>query len=123
MPIVMSVSYIFSALALLALCSYAYLKVTPYPELKLIREGNVAAAMSFGGALLGLSLPIGSAIFFTKDLIEMLSWGMVGCGIQMLLFVLIKRQIMTIEDGNVAAGVFSAFVSIATGLIVALSIS
>ena len=30
-----------------------YLKVTPFDELALIRDGNAAATLSFGGALIG----------------------------------------------------------------------
>lgn len=123
MPILMSLAYLAAALALLAACVTLYLWTTPYRELALVREGNAAAALSLGGAALGLTLPIGSAIFFTHDLSEMLIWGGIGCVAQLLLFQAMRKHSHNIENGNVAAGILLACLSLSTGLLVALCIS
>lgn len=123
MPILMSLAYLAAALALLALCVTAYLWITPYRELALVREGNLAAALSLGGAALGLALPIGSAIYFTHDFAEMLVWAAIGCAMQFVLFQIMRRQAMSIENGNVAMGLLLACLSLATGLLVAACIS
>ncbi len=123
MPILMSLIYVAVALILLAVCITVYLWVTPYRELALVREGNVAAALSLGGASLGLALPIGSAIYFTHDLAEMAKWAAIGCAIQFILFQLMRSHATTIEKGNAAAGLLLACLSIATGMLVALCIS
>ncbi len=123
MSILMSLIYLAVALALLAVCITVYLWITPYRELALVREGNVAAALSLGGAALGLALPIGSAIYFTHDLIEMAKWAAIGCAMQFILFRLMRTQANTIEKGNTAAGTLLAFLSVSTGMLVALSIS
>lgn len=123
MPILMSLAYLATAVLLLAICLTAYLWVTPYRELALVREGNVAAALSLGGAALGLALPIGSAIYFTGDLKEMALWAAIGCAMQFILFQVMRRQAMSIEQGNVAAGVLLSCLSLATGLLVAACIS
>jgi putative membrane protein len=97
--------------------------MTPYRELALVREGNVAAALSLGGAALGLTLPIGSAIYFTHDLKEMVLWAAIGCAIQFVLFQIMRKQAQNIETGNVAVGLLLASLSVSTGLLVAMSIS
>ena len=39
-----------------------YMRVTPHDEAKLIGAGNAAAAISLGGAMLGFTLPVASAV-------------------------------------------------------------
>ena len=43
------------SLLLLTICLALYVVITPYPEIKLIREGNAAAAASLGGAIIGFA--------------------------------------------------------------------
>lgn len=123
MPILMSLAYLATALVLLAICITLYLWMTPYRELALVREGNVAAALSLGGAALGLTLPIGSAIYFTHDLNEMALWAAIGCAVQYVLFQVMRKQAKSIEAGNTAVGLLLACLSLSTGLLVALCIS
>lgn len=123
MPILMSLAYLATALVLLAICITLYLWMTPYRELALVREGNVAAALSLGGAALGLTLPIGSAIYFTHDLNEMALWAAIGCAVQYVLFQIMRKQAKSIEAGNTAVGLLLACLSLSTGLLVALCIS
>ena len=49
--------YFATAVGLLAVFLVLYVFVTPYNELALIREGNVAAAISLAGALVGGGQP------------------------------------------------------------------
>lgn len=123
MPILMSLAYLATALVLLAICVTLYLWMTPYRELALVREGNVAAALSLGGAALGLTLPIGSAIYFTHDLNEMMLWAAIGCAAQYVLFQIMRKQAKSIEAGNTAVGLLLACLSLSTGSLVALCIS
>lgn len=123
MPILMSLSYLAAALALLAICITLYLWTTPYRELRLVKEGNVAAALSLGGAALGLTLPIASTIYFTHDFGEMIRWSAIGCAMQFILFQVMRTQAKSIETGNVAVGLLLACLSVSTGLLVAMCIS
>ncbi|HEX5261891.1 MAG TPA: DUF350 domain-containing protein, partial [Phenylobacterium sp.] len=50
-----TVAILFAAAAL-------YIMLTPQKEVALVREGNVAAAVSLGGILLGLAIPLASAL-------------------------------------------------------------
>jgi putative membrane protein len=123
MPVLMSLTYLATALVLLALSITIYIWTTPYRELALVREGNLAAALSLGGATLGQALPIGSAIFFTHDLIEMLLWAAIGCAMQLVLFQIMRKYAQGIQEGNAAVGILLACLSISTGLLVATCIS
>ncbi|MEQ1743728.1 MAG: DUF350 domain-containing protein [Candidatus Nitrotoga sp.] len=123
MPILMSLAYFAIAITLLAICLTLYIWTTPYRELELVRKGNIAAALSLGGAALGLALPIGSAIYFTHGFTEMLEWAAIGCTMQVILFQIMRKQSNTIQTGNVAAGILLACLSVSTGLLVALCIS
>jgi len=44
-------TYALAALVLVALFVTIYIHITPHREMELIRQGNVAAAVSFGGAV------------------------------------------------------------------------
>ena len=59
--------YFAASAALLVLFCAVYLRVTPYPELRLVREGKTAPAVSFGGAVLGFVVPLAGAIAHTYD--------------------------------------------------------
>ncbi|MGZ5223125.1 MAG: DUF350 domain-containing protein, partial [Burkholderiales bacterium] len=45
--------YMVSSLALLVLFIVIYIRITPYREFALIREGNAAAAASLSGTIIG----------------------------------------------------------------------
>ncbi|PPV05095.1 hypothetical protein XBLMG947_3718 [Xanthomonas bromi] len=101
--------------------------VTPHKDFTLLRQGNVAAATALAGNLIGVALPLHSAITHSVSLVDALIWGLVACGIQVVAYLLanlvagrISRQI---TDNIAAAGIFSAGVSIAVGLINAAAIT
>jgi len=99
-----------------------YQWVTPYHEGTLIREGNVAAALALGGALVGYVLPLASALSHTVSLVEFCAWAALAGVIQIAAFTLIRMAVMKdvaarIERGELAAGVYLASISIAVGLL------
>ncbi len=99
-----------------------YQWVTPYDEAKLIREGNVAAALALGGALIGYVLPLASALSHTVSLLEFCAWAALAGVIQIAAFTLIRMTVMKdvsarIERGELAAGVYLSSISLAVGLI------
>jgi putative membrane protein len=101
--------------------------VTSHHEATLIRQGNTAAAISFAGALIGFTLPLASAIIHSVSLIDMLVWSAIALVVQLAVFLAVDRilrQISShIEDGNVAAGLTLASVSIAIGIVNAASMT
>jgi putative membrane protein len=99
-----------------------YQWVTPYDEAKLIREGNVAAALALGGALVGYVLPLASALSNTVSLVEFCAWAALAGVIQIAAFTLVRVVAMKdvaarIEKGEIAAGVYLMSISLAVGLL------
>ena len=99
-----------------------YQWVTPYNEAKLIREGNVAAALALGGALVGYVLPLASALSNTVSLVEFCAWAALAGVIQIAAFSLVRVVAMKdvaarIEKGEIAAGLYLMSISLAVGLL------
>jgi putative membrane protein len=99
-----------------------YQWVTPYNEAKLIREGNVAAALALGGALVGYVLPLASALSNTVSLVEFCAWAALAGVIQIAAFTLVRVVAMKdvsarIEKGEIAAGLYLMSISLAVGLL------
>lgn len=120
---------LFFAVALVAVALFIaiYMAVTSHHEASLIKQGNSAAAISFGGALVGFSLPLASVIVHSLSIVEMAIWSGVALIVQIVVFkvvdLLIREVSRHIEEGNVAAGITLASASIAIGLINAACMS
>lgn len=99
-----------------------YQWVTPYHESTLIREGNTAAAVTLGGALIGYVLPLASALSNTVSLAEFAAWAMLAGGIQILVFLVVSRLVLKdlkarIEACEMAPAIYMASISICAGLL------
>lgn len=99
-----------------------YQWVTPYHERTLIRDGNPAAAIALGGALIGYVLPLASALSHTVSLMEFAAWATLAGVIQVTAFVVVSklafRNLATrIEAGEIAASIYLAAISICVGLL------
>lgn len=114
-------AYFAMAIVLLVLFIRIYTWVTPQDELALIRANNSAAALAFGGALIGFALPLSSAITNSMSLLDCAVWGAVALVVQVLTFVALRVAIKQlperINQGEVATGSFVAASAIAVGLI------
>ena len=101
---------------------FLYQLVTPYHERDLIRQGNSAAAVALGGALIGYVLPLASALSHTVSLMEFAAWATLAGVIQIGVFVVISRLAFRnlatrIEAGEIAAAIYLASISICVGLL------
>lgn len=111
-----------AAIAFFAAFKFLYQLVTPYNERALIRQGNTAAAVALGGALIGYVLPLASALSHTISLPEFAAWALLAGVIQIVSFIVVSRLLYRalssrIEAGELAAGVYLASISIGVGLI------
>jgi putative membrane protein len=113
--------HLFAALALLATFLFIYLRITPYHEIQLIREGNVAAAISLSGAMIGFTIPLAKSAAQSGNLLDMLMWGGIALVVQLLVYALVRMIIpsitQNIPEGKVAQGAFLGALSLATGLL------
>lgn len=114
-------AYMGVAVGLLALGYLIYIGVTPHKEIHLIRKGNVAAAWSLGGTMVGLALPLASALAYSVSLLDLAVWGAVAVVTQLLAFVLVSLLMRDLRAGieadRVSYGVLLGAVSIAFGLL------
>ncbi len=113
--------YFATALGLLAVFVVLYIFVTPYSELALIRDGNIAAAVSLGGAVVGYALPIAVAVATSHNIMTMVGWGVVACAVQLLVYVIARVALpqinLAIPQGKVASGIFLASLSLGIGIL------
>ena len=119
--------YLAVALVLLAIFIAVYVRVTPYREIALIREGNMAAAYSLSGAVIGFAIPLAAAIEHSVNLVDMAIWGLVALGVQVLAFVVVKLLVPSIPRDipadRTAAGFFLGALAIAVGVLNAACMS
>jgi putative membrane protein len=104
-----------------------YTWATPFDEMTLIRQGNVAAALTLGGALIGFSMTVASGLVHTDTLRSFVGWSAAAAAIQLLTYVLVSRLLhmskQQIEGNNVAFGVLLAAISISVGAVSAGALS
>lgn len=117
------VSYLATAVVLLGVFCILYEKFTPYREFHLIKENNMAAAITLGGAMLGFTVPLVSSIYYTRSVLEMALWACITGVVQLLVFTVLRRWAPLIEKGQVAPAIFMASTSVCIGLINAVCIS
>ncbi|MCF6340886.1 MAG: DUF350 domain-containing protein [Sulfurimonas sp.] len=122
--------FFFIAVAVVVVFLYLYALVTPYDDYKLIfEENNTAAAIGFGGAILGLSLPLYSAAAGSDAFLDFTIWAIVAMVIQLILAFVLTRKMSKfsfskkISEGVLSVGVLMAFLSISIGVINAGSMS
>lgn len=120
-------SYFGAALGFVTVFCIVYCAMTPYNELKLIREGNTSAAISFGGALIGFVLPLHSAITHSVGFIDMLIWAAIAMFVQIAVFgsvrLIFKDLVREIENNQIAAATLLASCSISIGILNAASMT
>jgi putative membrane protein len=113
--------YFAASLALLALFIAIYIRLTPYRELELIRQGNCAAAASLTGAMLGFVIPLGHSVAQSANLLDMALWGLIALVVQLLVYFastrLMPRLSADIAAGKTAPGIFLGSLSLATGML------
>ena len=104
-----------------------YTWVVPFDELKLIRQGNVAAALTLGGAMVGFSMTVTSGLLHTDNLTAFVAWSAAAAGIQLLTYILVSHLLhmskQHIEGNNIAFGILLASISISVGAVSAGALS
>ncbi len=121
--------YFGSAVALLFLFKIIYAFVTPHNEWQLIKEQqNTAAAIAFGGAVVGFAIAVGGAASNSVAYIDFIVWALVALVAQLLAFVILKLTFMPmiserIENNETSAGVMLGLVSVAVGILNAACMS
>ncbi len=114
-------AYLFAALVMVVAFAFSYEKITPPKELQLIKNGNLACALSYGGAIIGFCTALVSAMTHSLNLGDFILWGILAAAVQIGLFFavmrVIKDAVVELENNNVAVGAFLCALSIGIGLL------
>jgi putative membrane protein len=117
--------YVLSAFGVFIVSMLLIALVTKHKEFTLIGNGNQAAALSYGGKLLGVAFVLGSAIANSVSLLDMVVWGFVGVIAQIVFFYLAELLTVrfsiseAIEKDNKAVGILLLLMSLSIGWIIA----
>lgn len=114
-------SYFLLSCVLILLFLLIYQMVTPYHEVELMKQGNIASVISLGGALVGFCLPLASIIRHSIGLIDLSIWAGVALIVQILLHLVIRLFIPNLKvfiNQNISGpALWHAICAISIGLI------
>ena len=120
------VSHLFITLCLLFIGITSYIFLTPIKELKLIKNGNISASISFSGALLGIGIPLASSLSVSNSILEIIIWGLTAIFLQLLCFKVTDRFLKDlsgrIEDNQLAPSILLFSIKISVSLIISAAI-
>ena len=119
--------HILAGLAVLAAAGALYAAFSPAREIGHIREGNPAAAVSFGGVLFALAAPVATALLTSTSLVELGLWGVSAALLCLILFRVADWVLhglpQRVQEGETAAAVLLTAARLAIALIVAAAIA
>lgn len=114
-------------LAMLAGGVWLYTVITPHKDFTLVRDGNLAAAISLTGAILGLAIPLAFCMASSVSVGEIVIWGLLAVLVQILAFtladLLLRDLSARIEGGEMAPAVLLAGIKLSVAAINAAAIS
>ena len=115
------------SLLLLVFGAMIYAFLTPYREIQEIRDGNAAAAVSYGGVLLGLATPLAVSLAASTSLVELALWGAAITLVQLLVFriadLVLKGLPQRVEEGEVSAAVLLVAAKLACSVLLAAAVA
>jgi putative membrane protein len=115
-----------ATMLILVAAAALYILLTPHKEIALIREGNAAAALSLGGVLVGLSIPLAVSLRASANLIDIGLWGAATVVVQLLVFRLVDIVLRglpnRIQEGEIAAAALLVGAKLSTAVIVAAAV-
>jgi putative membrane protein len=98
-----------------------YVTITPHREFRLIREGNTAASISLGGAILGYTIALAKAVAQSDSIPDMLLWAAVALVAQLVAYgitrLVLPQLSSHVSEGKTASGIFLAAIAVAIGLL------
>lgn len=113
--------YFCSGLGYLMAFTFIYIWATPHAEIKLIKNGSMAAAISLVGALVGYAIPLSKAIQQSQSAMDLLVWATLALIVQLIVFfalhLLIPKLSERIKNNNLAESILLAGLSIVVGII------
>ena len=119
--------YMLAGVAMTVAFGAVYLRITPAEELRLIKNGNLACALSFGGALVGFCVTLAASISHSVGFVDFILWGLGAAVVQILVYFaavwMVKGANEELINNNVAVGALFGAVSVSIGLLNAACLS
>ena len=113
-------------LLLLAIGAILYMLMTPYHEIRLIRDGNIAAAISLGAVLLGLAIPLAFSMAESVNTTDLLIFGAVAILLQLIAFrvtdLIIRDLAKRITAGEIGPAILLAAIKLSIAAINAAAV-
>lgn len=114
------------SVALLFAAAGVYIMLTPHKEITLVREGNAAAAVSLGGVLVGLAIPLAVSLKASTTVAELALWGVATVFVQLFVFrsvdLVLHGLRRRIQEGEMSAAAVLVGANLATALIVGAAV-
>ena len=103
------ISHFFTAIVIFVSGLWVYTKVTPMNELELIKDGNIAASLSFAGACVGISIPLAVCLSSSVNIVDIIVWGSIAVILQLICFKVVdfflKDLSLRIIDGEISISI------------------
>jgi putative membrane protein len=100
-----------------------YVALTPHNEFKLVREGNVAAGLTLGAAVIGIAIPMAATLSSSHSILDLAVWGATSLVLQLAAFrvvdLLVRDLSTRISKGEMAAASVLTGVKLGTALLTA----
>lgn len=114
--------YFSVVIAFWAVAIAVYVRLTPYPEFALVREGNIAAAISLIGTVLGLAFPLASLAANAVNIVDLAIWAGVALVVQLVSWLILGRAVFpwikdAIVSNQASAGLLLGGFSAGIGLL------
>ena len=90
-------------IGILAAGVWVYVTITPHREFRLVRDGNLAAAISLSGAILGIALPLAFSLAASVNVFDVVVWGVVTVVLQLIAYK-ITDLLLSDLPGRIAKG-------------------
>lgn len=114
-------------IAMLAVGVFVYTVITPHNELKLVRSGNVAAAVSLSGAIVGIAVPLAFCMAASIDVWDILIWGSVTVVLQLAAYqitdLLLRDLPKRIDAGELGPALVLVAIKLAVAAINAAAVA
>ncbi|WP_303829523.1 DUF350 domain-containing protein [Asticcacaulis taihuensis] len=114
-------------LLMLLIGATIYSLLTPYKEIHQIREGNSAAAVAFGGVIIGLAIPLAASMAASTSVRDIVLWGGATIVLQLFVFRLVDFLLAglptRINEGEVSAAVLLVSAKLAAALVLAAAVA
>ena len=119
--------YFFVGFALIAGFAAAYMRLTAHDEIALIRNGNLSAAIAFGGNLVGFAVPLEKAISQASSIADCVLWAVAAMLVQFAAYGLARVAIpelsRKIEEDRLPAAAMLAVIAVISGTLAAASMT